>query len=71
MHFTMAIMPRVKNSERTSINNLYMVIKFVVLLSIITVLYMSEVFFKKIFFFSLWKFLFVDSNDSINEWWFR
>lgn len=73
MHLTMAIIPKVngRNAERTPINNLYMVFKFVALLSIITVLYMSEVFFKKIFFMSFWKFLFVDSDDSINEWWFR
>lgn len=72
IHLTMAIPPKVhgRNSER-GINNLYMCFKFVALLSIITVLYTSEVFFKKIFFFSFWKFLFVDSDDSINEWWFR
>lgn len=72
MHITMAIFPvNSRNAEHQPISNLYMVFKFVALLSIITVLYMSEVLFKKIFFFSLWKFLFTDSNGSIDEWWFR
>lgn len=69
----MIIPPKVnaRNGERTPINNLYMVFKFIALLSIITILYTSEVFFKKIFSISFWKFLFVDSNNSIDEWWFR
>ena len=53
------------------IQYLYLVLKFVVLFSIITVLYMSEVFFEKIFLTRPWKALFVTTDDSIKEWWFR
>lgn len=48
-----------------------MVLKFVVLFSIVTILYMSEVFFEKIFLTRPWKALFVTTDDSISEWWFR
>jgi hypothetical protein len=49
----------------------YIVLKFVALFSIITILYMSEVFFEKIFLTRPWKALFVTTDDSIKEWWFR
>ena len=53
------------------VHYLYMVLKFVVLFSIVTILYMSEVFFEKVFLTRPWKALFVTTDDSISEWWFR
>ncbi|XP_023288238.1 N-acetylneuraminate 9-O-acetyltransferase [Orussus abietinus] len=50
---------------------LYLVIKLLGLFSIITVLYMSEVFFEKIFVTRPWKALFVTTDDDIREWWSR
>ncbi|CAN8023545.1 unnamed protein product, partial [Ixodes persulcatus] len=47
------------------------VLKFVGLFSVVTILYMSEVFFEKIFVTRPWKALFVTTDDSIKEWWFR
>lgn len=38
---------------------------------VITILYMSEVFFERIFLTRPWKALFVTTDDSIKEWWFR
>ncbi|XP_054167954.1 N-acetylneuraminate 9-O-acetyltransferase-like [Oppia nitens] len=59
------------SAEANPIQYLYMVLKFVVLFSIVTILYMSEVFFEKIFLTRPWKALFVTTDDSIKEWWFR
>ncbi|XP_076362337.1 N-acetylneuraminate (7)9-O-acetyltransferase isoform X2 [Tachypleus tridentatus] len=72
-YVTMVIIPQVTNSsaEANPLQYLYMVLKFVVLFSIVTVLYMSEVFFEKIFVTRPWKALFVTTDDSIKEWWFR
>ncbi|KAH1010703.1 hypothetical protein HUJ05_004957 [Dendroctonus ponderosae] len=62
-------------TAQTSENNLkqffYLLIKFVCLFSIITILFMSEVFFEKIFVTRPWKALFVTTDDDIHEWWFR
>jgi hypothetical protein len=41
------------------------------MLSIITILYMSEVFFERIFVTRPWKALFVSVDDDIREWWHR
>lgn len=49
----------------------YLVIKFVCLFSVITILFMSEVFFEKIFVTRPWKALFVTTDDDIHEWWYR
>ncbi|XP_022830222.1 N-acetylneuraminate 9-O-acetyltransferase [Spodoptera litura] len=48
---------------------LYIAIKVIGLLVIVTVLYMSEVFFQKIFVTRPWKALFVNSDDDIHQWW--
>ena len=39
--------------------------------AVITILYMSEVFFEKVFLTRPFKALFVTSDDSVHEWWFR
>ncbi|UYV74292.1 CASD1, partial [Cordylochernes scorpioides] len=73
VYATMAAIPHVSSAlaDANHLHYLYMVLKFVGLLSIITVLYMSEVFFEKIFVTRPWKALFVTTDDSIKEWWFR
>ncbi|XP_047534646.1 N-acetylneuraminate 9-O-acetyltransferase isoform X1 [Vanessa atalanta] len=48
---------------------LYIAIKVIGLLTIVTVLYMSEVFFQKIFVTRPWKALFVNADDDIHQWW--
>ncbi|KAL0871614.1 hypothetical protein ABMA27_004143 [Loxostege sticticalis] len=50
---------------------LYIALKVVGLFSIVTILYMSEVFFQKIFVTRPWKALFVNSDDDIHQWWLR
>lgn len=62
-------------TAQTSENNLmqyfYLLIKFIVFFSVITILFMSEVFFEKVFVTRPWKALFVTTDDDIREWWFR
>ena len=50
---------------------LYLVLKFAGLAAIISIFYMSEVFFEKVFVTRPWKALFVTTDDDITEWWFR
>ncbi|CAH0584540.1 unnamed protein product [Chrysodeixis includens] len=50
---------------------LYIAVKVIGLLVIVTVLYMSEVFFQKIFVTRPWKALFVNSDDDIHQWWLQ
>ncbi|XP_041986683.1 N-acetylneuraminate 9-O-acetyltransferase [Aricia agestis] len=47
----------------------YVALKTTGLLIIVTVLYMSEVFFQKIFVTRPWKALFVNADDDIHQWW--
>ena len=44
---------------------------FLIFSAVITILYMSEVFFEKVFLTRPFKALFVTSDDSVHEWWFR
>jgi hypothetical protein len=57
--------------ETKPIHYLYIALKFIVFLSIITILYISEVLFEKVFLTRPWKALFVTFDDSIKEWWFK
>ncbi|KAJ8715881.1 hypothetical protein PYW08_013166 [Mythimna loreyi] len=50
---------------------LYIALKIIGLLVIVTILYMSEVFFQKIFVTRPWKALFVNSDDDIHQWWLQ
>ncbi|XP_015108455.1 N-acetylneuraminate 9-O-acetyltransferase [Diachasma alloeum] len=50
---------------------LYLALKLIGLVSVITVLYTSEVFFEKVFVTRPWKALFVTTDDDIREWWSR
>ncbi|KAJ8927724.1 hypothetical protein NQ314_019785 [Rhamnusium bicolor] len=38
---------------------------------VVTILFMSEVFFEKVFVTRPWKAFFVNTDDDIHEWWFR
>lgn len=73
LYFVLAIPPQIslQSSEGTTLQYLYLVIKFVVFFSIITILYMSEVFFEKVFVTRPWKALFVTIDDDIRQWWSR
>ncbi|KAJ1529582.1 hypothetical protein ONE63_006352 [Megalurothrips usitatus] len=69
----LALPPRVSamSSDGNPLQFLYLVMKFVGFISMITILYMSEVFFEKVFVTRPWKALFVTTDDDIHEWWFR
>lgn len=73
IHITLTTMPHITSQsvDTKPVHMLYMVMKFVILLSIVTILYMSEVLFAKIFLTRPWKALFVTTDDSISDWWFR
>ncbi|VEN43652.1 unnamed protein product [Callosobruchus maculatus] len=62
-------------TAQTSDNNVmqyfYLLIKFICFFSVITILFMSEVFFEKVFVTRPWKALFVTTDDDIHEWWSR
>lgn len=65
--------PRVTaaSSEIRPAQYLYIILKILALFIFITILYMSEVFFDKIFLTRPWKALFVTTDDDIHEWWYR
>lgn len=67
--------PRANNSHLSThapaANYLYSIVKFVGLAAFVTVLFLSEVFFEKVFVLRPWKALFVTTDDDIHEWWFR
>lgn len=60
-----------QNCEHNPYQYLYLVLKFIGVLSVITILYMSEVLFERIFVTRPWKALFVTIDDDIREWWYR
>ena len=49
----------------------YTVLKIIALLSLVSIFYLSQVFFEKFFVTRPWKALFVTTDDDIHEWWFR
>ncbi|KAK3593520.1 hypothetical protein CHS0354_037045 [Potamilus streckersoni] len=73
IYVTMAIWPHLseKSAEDHTRHYFYMVIKFIILGTVISLLYMSEVFFEHLFLLRPLKPLFVTSDDSIHEWRFR
>ncbi|CAG9761705.1 unnamed protein product [Ceutorhynchus assimilis] len=72
-YFFMAFPPHItaQNTDNNMMQFFYLLIKFIVLFTIVTILFMSEVFFEKIFVTRPWKALFVTTDDDIHEWWFR
>ncbi|XP_022671735.1 N-acetylneuraminate 9-O-acetyltransferase-like isoform X2 [Varroa jacobsoni] len=74
VHVVMVLPPRVTATsvEQNPVQYLYMVLKFVALFLAITILYMSQVLFEKIFLMPPWKALFVTSpSENVREWYFR
>lgn len=74
MCYTMLVLPPLitaQNSESNIAHYFYLVIKFIGMFSVITILFMSEVFFEKVFVTRPWKALFVTIDDDIHEWWSR
>lgn len=60
-----------QSSENNKVQYFYLVIKLVNYFSVITILFLSEVFFEKVFVTRPWKALFVTTDDDIHEWWSR
>ncbi|KAJ0178071.1 hypothetical protein K1T71_005894 [Dendrolimus kikuchii] len=76
MFVIFALPPHITQSSSHTIESkpyqyLYIAVKIIGLLVIVTVLYMSEVFFQKIFVTRPWKALFVNSDDDIRQWWLQ
>ncbi|KAH9498334.1 N-acetylneuraminate 9-O-acetyltransferase [Bulinus truncatus] len=73
IYLVMTIPPHVtaQSSEANPMQYLYMTMKFVALIVVICLFYLSEVFFEKVFLTRPFKALFVTSDDSIHEWRFR
>ncbi|KAF5272738.1 hypothetical protein FQA39_LY07765 [Lamprigera yunnana] len=67
----LALPPHINAHNENNLQYFYLVVKFIGLFSIITILFMSEVFFEKIFVTRPWKALFVTTDDDIHEWWYR
>ncbi|KAK9877974.1 hypothetical protein WA026_020189 [Henosepilachna vigintioctopunctata] len=59
------------SSESNPMQYSYLLMKFICMFSVITILFLSEVFFEKIFVTRPWKALFVTTDDDIREWWMR
>ncbi|BFZ21935.1 hypothetical protein BsWGS_24974 [Bradybaena similaris] len=73
IYLVMAIPPHItsQSAEANPIHYLYMILKFVALIVAISLFYLSEVFFERVFLIRPIKALFVTSDDSIHEWRFR
>ncbi|XP_036319275.1 N-acetylneuraminate 9-O-acetyltransferase [Rhagoletis pomonella] len=73
IYFVLSLPPRIsaQSVESNPLHYLYLVAKFVGCFSVITILFMSEVFFERIFLTRPWKALFVSTDDDIHEWWYQ
>ncbi|XP_037938251.1 N-acetylneuraminate 9-O-acetyltransferase [Teleopsis dalmanni] len=73
IYFLLSLPPRITSQsvDLNALHYLYLVGKFVGCISVITVLFMSEVFFERIFVTRPWKALFVTTDDDIHEWWYQ
>jgi len=71
LYIVLALPPHVTahSSDGHPYQYFYLVLKFIGLFVVITVLYMSEVFFEKVFVTRPWKALFVTTDDDIKQWW--
>lgn len=72
-YLILAIPPKItsQSCESQPMHYFYFILKVLAMLGIISILYISEVFFEKIFLTRPWKALFVSMDDDIREWWFR
>uniref|UniRef100_A0A1B0AIY4 Cas1p 10 TM acyl transferase domain-containing protein n=1 Tax=Glossina pallidipes TaxID=7398 RepID=A0A1B0AIY4_GLOPL len=73
IYFLLSLPPRItaQSVDANPLHYLYLVGKFVGCFSVITILFMSEVFFERIFVTRPWKALFVTTDDDIHEWWYQ
>ncbi|XP_074654898.1 N-acetylneuraminate (7)9-O-acetyltransferase-like isoform X2 [Tubulanus polymorphus] len=73
IYVVLSVWPRLSASsaEANIFHYLYMMVKFLVLILIVTLLYVSEVLFEKIFLTNPFKAFFVTLDDSLHEWRFR
>ncbi|XP_005182016.2 N-acetylneuraminate 9-O-acetyltransferase [Musca domestica] len=73
IYFLLSLPPRITAStvEANPLHYLYLVGKFVGCFSVVTILFMSEVFFERIFVTRPWKALFVTTDDDIHDWWYQ
>ncbi|XP_034661777.1 N-acetylneuraminate 9-O-acetyltransferase isoform X3 [Drosophila subobscura] len=71
VYFVLSLPPRISSASVDSnpLHYLYLVCKCIGCLGVITVLFMSEVFFERIFVTRPWKALFVTTDDDLHEWW--
>ncbi|XP_064556342.1 N-acetylneuraminate 9-O-acetyltransferase [Drosophila montana] len=71
IYFVLSLPPRITSAsvDANPLHYLYLVSKCIGCLGVITVLFMSEVFFERIFVTRPWKALFVTTDDDIHEWW--
>nr|NP_001259226.1 uncharacterized protein Dmel_CG2938, isoform C [Drosophila melanogaster]NP_001284847.1 uncharacterized protein Dmel_CG2938, isoform D [Drosophila melanogaster]NP_570085.1 uncharacterized protein Dmel_CG2938, isoform B [Drosophila melanogaster]ACL88964.1 CG2938-PB [synthetic construct]AAF45907.1 uncharacterized protein Dmel_CG2938, isoform B [Drosophila melanogaster]AAL39645.1 LD22456p [Drosophila melanogaster]AGB95072.1 uncharacterized protein Dmel_CG2938, isoform C [Drosophila melanogaste len=71
VYFVLALPPRISSAsvDANPLHYLYLVCKCIGCLGGITVLFMSEVFFERIFVTRPWKALFVTTDDDLHEWW--
>lgn len=73
IYFVLSLPPRITSAsvDANPLHYLYLVCKCIGCLGVITVLFMSEVFFERIFVTRPWKALFVTTDDDIHEWWYQ
>ncbi|EDW06193.1 N-acetylneuraminate 9-O-acetyltransferase [Drosophila mojavensis] len=73
IYFVLSLPPRITTAsvDAYPLHYLYLVCKCIGCLGVITVLFMSEVFFERIFVTRPWKALFVTTDDDIHEWWYQ
>lgn len=73
VYFVLSLPPRITcaSVDANPLHYLYLVCKCIGCLGVITVLFMSEVFFERIFVTRPWKALFVTTDDDIHEWWYQ
>ncbi|XP_060664833.1 N-acetylneuraminate 9-O-acetyltransferase [Drosophila nasuta] len=73
VYFVLSLPPRITAAsvDANPLHYLYLVCKCIGCLGVITVLFMSEVFFERIFVTRPWKALFVTTDDDIHEWWYQ
>lgn len=73
VYIVLALPPHItaQSSENNKVQYFYLVIKFIIYFSVLTILFLSEVFFEKVFVTRPWKALFVTTDDDIHEWWSR
>lgn len=76
MYVIFALPPHISKSSTHTTDGkpyqyLYICLKIIGFLTIVTILYISEVFFQKIFVTRPWKALFVNTDDDIHQWWLQ